>query len=236
MIDALCSISFLSFFHFLKTAVFAVGYISGTNLFPEPLTSEEEKIYLEQMKNGNEDARNILIERNLRLVAHVVKKYANTKIEQDDLISIGTIGLIKGINSFNIEKGSKLSTYVSRCIDNEILMYLRSTKKQNAEVYLNEPIGKDKDDNVVTLQEVLENNERNIEDEVDLKIKIKKLYKKIGEILKDREKTIIELRFGLYGHKPKTQHEIAEMMGISRSYVSRIETKAISKLNKEFKE
>ena len=236
MIDALCSISFLSFFHFLQTAVFAVGYISGTNLFPEPLTSEEEKIYLEQMKNGNEDARNILIERNLRLVAHVVKKYANTKIEQDDLISIGTIGLIKGINSFNIEKGSKLSTYVSRCIDNEILMYLRSTKKQNAEVYLNEPIGKDKDDNVVTLQEVLENNERNIEDEVDLKIKIKKLYKKIGEILKDREKTIIELRFGLYGHKPKTQHEIAEMMGISRSYVSRIETKAISKLNKEFKE
>ena len=236
MIDALCSISFLSFFHFLKTAVFAVGYISGTNLFPEPLTSEEEKIYLEQMKNGNEDARNILIERNLRLVAHVVKKYANTKIEQDDLISIGTIGLIKGINSFNIEKGSKLSTYVSRCIDNEILMYLRSTKKQNAEVYLNEPIGKDKDDNVVTLQEVLENNERNIKDEVDLKIKIKKLYKKIGEILKDREKTIIELRFGLYGHKPKTQHEIAEMMGISRSYVSRIETKAISKLNKEFKE
>lgn len=236
MIDALCSISFLSFFHFLKTAVFAVGYISGTNLFPEPLTSEEEKIYLEQMKNGNEDARNILIERNLRLVAHVVKKYANTKIEQDDLISIGTIGLIKGINSFNIEKGSKLSTYVSRCIDNEILMYLRSTKKQNAEVYLNEPIGKDKDDNVVTLQEVLENNERNIEDEVDLKIKIKKLYKKIGEILKDREKIIIELRFGLYGHKPKTQHEIAEMMGISRSYVSRIETKAISKLNKEFKE
>ena len=165
-----------------------------------------------------------------------MKKYANTKVEQDDLISIGTIGLIKGINSFNVEKGSKLSTYVSRCIDNEILMYLRSTKKLNAEVYLNEPIWKDKDDNVVTLQEVLENNDRNIEEEVDLKMKIKKLYKKMGEVLKDRERTIIELRFGLDGHKPKTQHEIADMMGISRSYVSRIETKAIGKLGKGFQE
>ena len=212
------------------------GYITGNNLFPEPLTSEEEKIYLEKMKNNDEEARNTLIERNLRLVAHVVKKYSNTKVDPDDLISIGTIGLIKGINSFNVDKGSKLSTYVSRCIDNEILMHLRSTKKLNAEVYLNEPIGKDKDDNVVTLQEVLENDDRNIEDEVDLKMKIKKLYKKIGEVLKDREKTIIELRFGLGGHKPKTQHEIADMMGISRSYVSRIETKAIGKLSNEFKE
>ena len=236
MLEALCSMGILGFFQFLKSAVFAVGYISGSNLFPEPLTSEEEKMYLEQMKNGDEEARNVLIERNLRLVAHVVKKYSNTRVEQDDLISIGTIGLIKGINSFNVDKGSKLSTYVSRCIDNEILMYLRSTKKLNAEVYLNEPIGKDKDDNVVTLQEVLENNERTIEDEVDLKMKIKKLYEKIGSVLKDREKTIIELRFGLDGHKPKTQHEIADMMGISRSYVSRIETKAIGKLNKEFKE
>lgn len=237
MLEALCSIGFFSgFIQFLKVAVFAVGYISGSNLFPEPLTAEEEKIYLEQLKSGDEEARNILIERNLRLVAHVVKKYANIKVEQDDLISIGTIGLIKGINSFNVEKGSKLSTYVSRCIDNEILMYLRSTKKLNAEVYLNEPIGKDKDDNVVTLQEVLENNDRNIEEEVDLKMKIKKLYKKMGEVLKDRERTIIELRFGLDGRKPKTQHEIADLMGISRSYVSRIETKAIGKLGKEFKE
>lgn len=236
MVEALFSMGIFGLIQFLKTAVFVVGYISSSNLFPEPLTSEEEKIYLEKMKNGDEEARNILIERNLRLVAHVVKKYSNTKVEQDDLISIGTIGLIKGINSYNLEKGSKLSTYVSRCIDNEILMHLRATKKLNAEVYLNEPIGKDKDDNVVTLQEVLENNERNIEDEVDLKMKIKKLYQKMGEILKDREKTIIELRFGLDGHKPKTQHEIAEMMGISRSYVSRIETKAINKLAGEIKE
>ncbi len=188
------------------------------------------------MANGDEEARNLLIEKNLRLVAHVAKKYATSNVEQEDLISIGTIGLIKGINSFKVEKGSKLSTYVSRCIDNEILMHLRATKKLNSEVYLNEPIGKDKDDNVVTLQEVLENDERNIEDEVDLKIKIKLLYNKIKEILKDREKTIIELRFGLDGHKPKTQHEIAKMLGISRSYVSRIETKAIHKLSEEMKE
>ena len=201
-------------------------------MFPEPLTKEEEKECLNKLKEGDEDARNLLIERNLRLVAHVTKKYANSKVDQDDLISIGTIGLIKGINSFDVDKGSKLSTYVSRCIDNEILMYLRSTKKQNAEVYLNEPIGKDKDDNIVTLQEVLENNERNIEEEVDLKIKIKKLYEKMKDILLEREKTIIELRFGLDGNKPKTQHEIANMMGISRSYVSRIESKAIEKLGK----
>ena len=188
------------------------------------------------MAKGDDEARNILIERNLRLVAHIAKKYSTTNVDQDDLISIGTIGLIKGINSFNIEKGSRLSTYASRCIENEILMHLRATKKLNAEVYLNEPIGKDKDDNVVTLEEVLENNERNIEDEVDIKIKIKLLYEKMKSLLKDRERIIIELRFGLDGHKPKTQNEIAKMMGISRSYVSRIETKAIGKLAKEIKE
>ena len=236
MFSALCFSGILGFIEFLKSSVFLVGYISNNNIFPEPLTSEEEKMYLEQMKNGDEDARNILIERNLRLVAHITKKYSTTNVDQDDLISIGTIGLIKGINSFNIDKGSKLSTYVSRCIDNEILMHLRATKKLGAEVYLNEPIGKDKDDNVITLQEILENDERNIEDEVDIKMKIKLLYEKMKSILKDREKTILELRFGLGGHKPKTQNEIAKMMGISRSYVSRIETKAIGKLAKEIKE
>ena len=235
MFSALCMSGILGFIEFLKSSVFLVGYISSNNIFPEPLTSEEEKKYLAQMKNGDEEARNILIERNLRLVAHITKKYSTTNVEQDDLISIGTIGLIKGINSFNVDKGSKLSTYVSRCIDNEILMHLRATKKLGSEVYLNEPIGKDKDDNVITLQEILENDERNIEDTVDIKMKIKLLYEKMKSILKDREKTILELRFGLGGHKPKTQHEIAKMMGISRSYVSRIETKAIGKLSKEFK-
>lgn len=221
---------------FLNSAIFLVGYISNNTLFPEPLSSEEERKYLELMKNGDEEARNILIERNLRLVAHVCKKYTATRVEQDDLISIGSIGLIKGINSFDSSKGVRLATYVSRCIDNEVLMYLRSTKKLGAEVYLDDPIGKDKDDNVVTLQEVLENNDKNIEDEVDLKFKVKVLYQKLKSVLKERERTILELRFGLGGYKPKTQHEIAEMMGISRSYVSRIETKAISKLAKEFKE
>ncbi|HIU52320.1 MAG TPA: RNA polymerase sporulation sigma factor SigK [Candidatus Merdicola faecigallinarum] len=212
------------------------GYIQSNQLFPEPLRSEEEAIYLEKFKSGDEEARNILIERNLRLVAHVCKKYSSTNVDNDDLISIGTIGLIKGINSFDQEKGVRLATYVSRCIDNEILMYLRSSKKLQSEVYLNEPIGKDKDDNVVTLQEVLEANEKSIEDEVDLKLKIKLLYQKIKEVLKGREKDIIELRFGLNGKRPKTQKEIANSMGISRSYVSRIETKAIGKLAKEIKE
>ena len=230
------SFSISNLFVLLGQIIFGVGYIQSGNLFPEPLTQEEEKVYLTKMKNGDEEARNILIERNLRLVAHVAKKYSSSNIDQDDLISIGSIGLIKGINSFDMDKSFKLATYIAKCIENEILMYLRSNKKRASDVYLNEPIGKDKDDNEVTLQEVLENDERSIEEEVDLKFKIKRLYNKMKEVLKDREKSIIELRFGLKGTKPKTQHEIAEMMGISRSYVSRIETKAIGKLAKEFKE
>ena len=191
----LASLSLAGFLSFLSSAVFGVGYISGSNLFPEPLSAEEERQCLEKLKNGDDEARNILIERNLRLVAHVSKKYSNSNVEQDDLISIGTIGLIKGINSFDVDKGSRLSTYVSRCIDNEILMHLRATKKLGAEVALNEPIGKDKDDNVVTLQEVLEADERSVEEIIDLKMKVKKLYEKIKAVLKDRERTIVELRF-----------------------------------------
>lgn len=221
---------------FLNQIIFGVGYIQSGNLFPEPLTTEEEKIYLEKMKEGDIEARNILIERNLRLVAHVAKKYSSSNVDQDDLISIGSIGLIKGINSFDMDKSFKLATYVAKCIENEILMHLRSNKKRAMDIYLNEPIGKDKDDNEVTLQEVLENNDRNVEEEVDLKFKIKNLYEKMKNILKEREKVIIELRFGLNGDKPRTQKEIAKMMKISRSYVSRIESKAIWKLSKEIKE
>lgn len=212
------------------------GYIQSSNLFPEPLSPDEEKIFLEKLKTGDEEARNILIERNLRLVAHVAKKYSSTNIDQDDLISIGTIGLIKGINSFNMDKNIRLATYVARCIENEILMFLRTSKKTKAEVYLNEPIGKDKDDNEITLLEILENDDRSIEEEIDLKLKTKKLFEKMKEVLKDREQSILEMRFGLNGKVPKTQNEIAKMLGISRSYVSRIETKAINKLNKEFQE
>ena len=220
----------------LSLAFFGVGYIQSGSLFPEPLDSKEEKYYLDKMKEGDEEARNILIERNLRLVAHVAKKYSTTNVDQDDLISIGSIGLIKGINSFDSSKNFKLATYVAKCIENEILMYLRSNKKRGADVYLNEPIGKDKDDNEITLQEVLENNDRNIEDEVDIKFKVKTLYEKMKDVLKNREKLILELRFGLNGEKPRTQKEIAKLLNISRSYVSRIETKAIGKLAKEIKE
>ena len=224
------------FLAFLGSGLFVLGYISNNNLFPESLSAEEEKMYVKKMREGDQDAKNILIEHNLRLVAHVCKKYNNTNIDQDDLISIGSIGLIKGINSYNPEKSIKLSTYISKCIDNEILMYLRSNKKTNSEVYLEDPIGKDKDDNTVRLGEVLENNDKPIEEEVDLKMKINKLYEKIKKVLKNRERTIIELRFGLNGKEPKTQKEIAKDMGISRSYVSRIETKAIGKLAREIKE
>lgn len=191
----------ISFIEFCKTAFFVLGYISNNSLFPEPLSPEEEKECLEKYMQGDEEARNILIERNLRLVAHICKKYNIPNMETDDLISIGTIGLIKGINTFNQDKNVRLATYTSRCIENEILMYLRSTKKLGAEVYLNEPIGKDKDDNEISLIDILENDSKNIEDEIDLKLKIRHIYNKIKLVLKKREQTIIELRFGLRRQK-----------------------------------
>ena len=229
-------VSIAGLLSFIGSSTFIIGYISNNSLFPEALTFEEERKYIELMQSGDEEAKNILIEHNLRLVAHVCKKYANSKVDQDDLISIGSIGLIKGINTYNPAKSIKLSTYISKCIENEILMYFRRTKKLNNEVYLEDPIGKDKDDNAVALKDILENDEKPIDEEIDLKIKISNLYKKIKQVLKTRERTIIELRFGLNGKKPKTQNEIAKKMGISRSYVSRIETKAIGKLAQEFRE
>lgn len=226
-------ITLAGFLTFIGNSTFILGYISNNSLFPEALSLEEEKQYVLKMKQGDEEARNILIEHNLRLVAHVCKKYANSNIDQDDLISIGSIGLIKGINTYDPQKSIKLSTYISKCIDNEILMYFRSIKKQSNEVFLDDPIGKDKDDNTITLQDILENDDMPVDDEIDLKMKIIEMYSKIKEVLKQRERKIIELRFGLNGNKPKTQNEIAKNMGISRSYVSRIETKAINKLAKE---
>lgn len=185
------------FFSFLQGAVIVFGYIQNGNLFPEPLSSEEEKYHIEKMAQGDEESRNILIERNLRLVAHVSKKYSTTNIDLDDLISIGTIGLIKAINSFDNSKNIKLATYAARCIENEILMHIRSTKKTKSEVFLNESIGKDKDDNEITLIDVIGKDEMCVDDEIDLKLKIKELYEKMKQILKGREKTILELRFGL---------------------------------------
>ncbi|MFW6028626.1 MAG: RNA polymerase sporulation sigma factor SigK [Halanaerobiales bacterium] len=212
-------------------------YITGNQSFPQPLSYEEEKFYLKRFKEGDNEAKNILIEHNLRLVAHIVKKYNNGDRDMDDLISIGTIGLIKAIGSFDLDKGTRLATYAARCIENELLMMLRSEKKQTKEVSLQEPIGIDKEGNEISLMDVLENeNNGEIIDAVDLKIKIKELYNKMKSVLKSREKTVIELRYGLVNDVEKTQREIAGILGISRSYVSRIEKKALKKLLKAFQE
>lgn len=210
------------------------GYVSNTNSFPKPLSREEERSLLKKYAEGDENARNILIERNLRLVAHIVKKYNNIGKDIDDLISIGTIGLIKAISTFDINKGTRLATYAARCIENEILMTIRSSKKSKAEISLQEPIGIDKEGNEISLLDILGTDVDDILDEVHLKLQIKRLYKTINKVLKNREKKIIELRYGLIDGVSKTQREIASMLGISRSYVSRIEKRAVNKLNKEF--
>lgn len=217
----------------LKEILLLTSYVSNTNSFPQPLSYEEEQHYLQLYAQGDQRAKNILIERNLRLVAHVVKKYSNVVKDPDDLISIGTIGLIKGITTFDPSKGTRLATYAARCIENEILMYVRSSKKEKKEVFLQEPIGTDKEGNEVTLIDILGTDEDVIIDQVSDRMQIARLYKKMGSVLKDRERLIIELRYGLINGNDKTQREIAQMLGISRSYVSRIEKKALSKLNKE---
>ena len=209
---------------------FAAGYITKSGTFSKPLTAKEESMYLEQSGQGNKQAKDILIERNLRLVAHISKKYCQSQQEMEDIISIGTIGLIKGINTFNPDKGTRLATYVARCIDNEILMSLRGDKKTKTEVLLNDPIGKDKEGNEVTLIEKISTEGDSIYDEVSLKMQVCELYDKIKECLEERECEIIKLRYGLCGGNIYTQNEIAQMMNISRSYVSRIEKKAIEKL------
>ena len=197
--------------------------------FPEPLTDTQEAYYLQEFKNGSEEARNILIERNLRLVAHIVKKYSAAG-ENDDLISIGTIGLIKGISSFNIDKKTKLATYVARCVENEILMSIRHDKKFANQVSLNDPIGFDSEGNEVSLMDVLPSDNEDICDRMDRENMVARLYKSIRSTLAEREQQIIRLRYGLCGVKPLTQREVAKALGISRSYVSRIEKKALGKI------
>ena len=217
----------------LGSIIFQLGYVSNSNSFPHPLTAEEEQKYIEAYKEGSEDARNTLIERNLRLVAHIVKKYSTYSSDVDDLISIGTIGLIKAISTFDQSKGTRLATYAARCIENEILMQIRSSKKVQSEVSLHDPIGVDREGNEITLIDVIGNESESVIDEVELKIQVKRLYNKMKAVLKKREKTVLELRYGLLNGTSKTQREIAGMLGISRSYVSRIEKKAIKKLSKE---
>ncbi|HEX3075494.1 MAG TPA: RNA polymerase sporulation sigma factor SigK [Lachnospiraceae bacterium] len=204
--------------------------------FPKPLSTTEEKCYLIQYKEGSSEARRILIERNLRLVAHIVKKYSAPDKEIDDLISIGTIGLIKAIDTFDADKGIRLATYASRCIDNELLMMLRSGKKQSKEVYLYEPIGADKEGNEINLLDIIESVDEDIVDTIELEENIIKLRRFVKRLLTDREKEIIVLRYGLGGHQEVTQREIAIRLGISRSYVSRIEKKALKKLRESFEQ
>lgn len=209
------------------------GYISGNNSFPQPLSEPEEKMYLQKLKDGDLSAKGVLVERNLRLVAHIVKKYSFPGKDVDDLISIGTVGLIKAIDSFDMNKGTRLATYAARCIENEILMLIRNNKKIRSEVYLQDPIGLDKEGNEISLMDILSSEKDSILQVVENKIQIKRLYHILDVCLQDREKKIIEMRYGLLDGKPKTQREIAGLLGISRSYVSRIEKRALKKLLKE---
>ncbi len=202
--------------------------------FPKPLSAKEETEILSKYMEGNKDARDILIERNLRLVAHIVKKYNTADKEIDDLISIGTIGLIKAIDTFDPDKGIRLATYASRCIDNELLMMLRSGKRQAKEIYLYEPIGSDKEGHEINLLDIIESTDTDIIDELELQGNVKRLYELVDKVLTKRERQIIEMRYGLNLQEEITQREIANKIGISRSYVSRIEKKALKKLKENF--
>lgn len=199
-------------------------------IFEKPLTASEEKEYLQRLRQGDMAAQEILIRKNMRLVAHMVKKYTSSDMEQEDMISIGTIGLIKGIKSFDPDKGSRLATYVAKCIDNELLMQLRSNKKRSREVSLNEPIGTDKEGNEISLMDFLECENSDVYQWVEFNQEVQWLKKAIECKLDERERKVIALRYGLYGGNELTQMEIARLMKISRSYVSRIEKKAIQKL------
>ena len=214
---------------FANTLLFSLR-LSGGGSFPKPLSAAEEREYLRRYAQGDQEARDVLIERNLRLVAHIIKKYYTQSGDQEDLISIGTIGLIKGITSFDPGKGARLATYAARCIENEILMSIRTSKKNKQEVSISLPIGTDKDGNEISLNDILGTEPDEIIDNLNLKFQIQALYQTINQVLTQREKKIIFLRYGLDGRAPKTQREIAAIMGISRSYVSRIEKKALSKL------
>lgn len=211
---------------------FFILHVCGSGSFPKPLSEKQEREYLEQFANGNLDARNKLVEHNLRLVAHIIKKYYGVQSEQDDLVSIGTIGLIKAINTFNPNKNIRLSSYASRCIENEILMHFRNSKKSSQDISLNETIDTDKDGNPLTLLDIMSVDD-NILDNLDLKLNSKKLGQFIGEELDERERRIIVMRYGLNGNEPMTQKDVAKLLDISRSYVSRIETKALKKAEKK---
>lgn len=228
------SVLFFSLLMKIASAVYFFAlHVKGAGSFPPPLSAEREAELLEKSRNGDDDARNELIEHNLRLVAHIVKKYYNTGADQDDMISIGTIGLIKAVSTFNADKGIHLATYASRCIENEILMFFRNQKKTAQDVFISDPIDTDKDGNTLTLIDVIA-DKSDIADEIDTKIKVEKLRVILPVCLTERERLIIEMRYGLCGREELTQREIAKKLNISRSYVSRIEKSALEKLRKQF--
>lgn len=212
--------------------IFTAAY--SNNVFPDPLTKEEEEHYVELAKVGNKEARSKLIEHNLRLVAHIVKKYDHKKEDVDDLISIGTIGLIKGVDSYSHKHGTRLTTYVAKCIENEILMYYRGDKKNNKNISINESVGFDKDGNEITFLDILKTPKPDFALDIHQKDNIQ-LLKKYFKVLTPREKDIIIKRYGLNNQEEVTQKEIAKQLGISRSYVSRIEKRALTKILKEFR-
>ena len=202
--------------------------------FPPPLSAEEERVYLQKYIEGDLEAKHILIERNLRLVAHVIKKYQHLDEDMEDFISIGTIGLIKAIVTFNPDKNNRLGTYAARCIENEILMMLRSKKKTSKEISLYEPIGTDREGNEIQLYDIIETDDDDAHSKIVLKDDIKTLYTKLESVLSPRERLVLKMRYGLYNQEEYTQREIALRLGISRSYVSRIEKSAIEKLREYF--
>lgn len=202
--------------------------------FLPPLTQPEEKEYIARMKSGSLEAKHVLVERNMRLVAHIVKKYQNVDEETEELISIGTIGLIKAVGTYNDTRGSRLATYAARCIDNELLMYLRTKRKTSREVSLYEPVGTDKEGNQIRLLDICESDDPDVVETLDLRWRIDLLREMIPRVLHGRERQIIILRYGLDMERPLTQREIADRIGISRSYVSRIEKKALRRLREEF--
>lgn len=224
----------LGFINFLGQYIFTfILHICGNGKFPKPLSEEKEKEYLLKSKNGDIKARNILVEHNLRLVAHIIKKYYAVNVDQDDLVSIGTIGLIKAINTFDMDKNIKLSSYASRCIENEILMHFRNLKKSSQNVSLEDAVDIDKDGNTLKLMDLLSIDD-DFADNLDKKLNLQKINKYLTETLTKRELQIINLRYGLNGSKPLTQREVSSIMNISRSYVSRIEKKALEKLKARY--
>lgn len=218
--------------YFFKELIFLVSYVKN-NAFPQPLSAADERKYLRMMAEGDDHARNLLIEHNLRLVAHIVKKFENTGEDPEDLISIGTIGLIKAIESYSEGKGTKLATYAARCIENEILMHLRALKKTKKDVSLHDPIGQDKEGNEISLIDILKSETDDVIDTIQLSMELEKVRKYIC-VLDEREKEVVVGRFGLDMKEEKTQREIAKELGISRSYVSRIEKRALMKMFHEF--